>query len=143
MSKDDLFGDSELFGDIEVHGDDRRFPLGGIHRQVFEDTGKPLADGFAHKESAKKLWNADRGRGDKGWVTQITKQASLDDITTTIRTERPVEEIIVSRSVDGVWYTGASDHLRDEVIELLEKNGYVRSDDREMRFQRIETFRLA
>lgn len=135
MPKDQGFN---LFADVVVEESGPSYPLGGIHSSVIEANGTGAEGGMGWSTATKARWGVMEVRKNKGWKSLLQKRTSLKQLES--RPTKAKAEFIVSREVDGSWLTGAADHPRDAVLEMLKREGYVQVADERLPFERIERF---
>jgi hypothetical protein len=125
-----------LFDDVLADVDVAHLPLGGVHPEVIRATAKE-GGGFTKSNVAR--WGIPTIKDNKGWTSRLSAGATLEEIEH--REQLAPAETIVSRKVRGSWRTGALDLDRDDVVAILERQGYEQSSDADLPTQRVERWR--
>jgi hypothetical protein len=113
--------DFNLFGDIDLVDDALHPPLAGV----------PVAALKSISWSTVNLAKIGQppAQNRKGWRDELIIRRSLGEIRS--REERPVTEYLISATINGELRTGTGALPHNELVGILEEQGYIltRADD--------------
>ncbi|TIH40181.1 hypothetical protein [Subtercola vilae] len=137
--------ENDLFADVDLPPtvappEESQMPLGGVHPDVINASGTTTGPGMNWSKVTLGLWGIGSTHNNTSWKFRLQQAVTLSDIKQ--RSPLTGTVSIVSREVGGVELTGAGSLDRLEVVQILENQGYVFTEEFVTDTQHVERFEL-